>query len=87
MSFNVNEQQRTITERLITQVCGSDSVLAEPDLDLLEAGLLDSLALVELLVGLDDEFGLEISPTEVEREEVASVSKILNFVEASLGRA
>jgi D-alanine--poly(phosphoribitol) ligase subunit 2 len=83
----VNEQQRATTSALITQVCGSDAVLAEPDLDLLEAGLLDSLALVELLVGLDEEFGLEISPTEVEREEVSSVNKIMAFVEAGLSRS
>ena len=51
-----------------------------PDLDLVEAGLLDSLAFVELLVGLEPIVGEPIPPTEVDRSELSSITKILAFV-------
>ena len=47
------------------------------DLDLFEAGLLDSLGFTELLVDIEDTFGIVISPSEVEREEMATANKIL----------
>ncbi len=65
---------------LLTQVCGTDEILAERDLDLFDAGLLDSLAFTELLVGLSDDLGLDVAPTEVDRDEVSTVNQILLFV-------
>jgi D-alanine--poly(phosphoribitol) ligase subunit 2 len=77
------EQETKILD-LIVGLTGTDEVLAERDIDLFEAGLLDSLGFVELLVALDNEFDLAVSPTEVDRDEVATVNKLLAFVAARL---
>lgn len=66
--------------RLVADVCGTDEVLDEPDLDLFDAGLLDSLGVVELLVDLGGRLGVDISPTEVDREDFDTVHKIVAFV-------
>lgn len=66
--------------RLITELCGTDEVLAEPDLDLFEAGILDSMGFVELLFAFEEELGLTVPPTDVDRDELSSVNKILAFV-------
>ena len=55
----------TQVKDLIVTVTNTDEVLAEPDLDLFEAGLLDSLAVVELLVSVGDLLGTAFAPTEV----------------------
>ena len=57
---------------LIVQVCDTDEVLSDPDLDLFEAGLIDSMGFVELLFGLEQEFGLQVPPTEIERDDVSN---------------
>lgn len=77
------EQEKKILD-LVVSLTGTDEVLAERDIDLFEAGLLDSLAFVELLVALDNEFDLAVSPTEIDRDEVASVNKLIDFVAARL---
>ncbi len=69
---------------LISQVCDTDEVLADPDLDLFEAGLIDSMGFVELLFGLEQEFGIQVPPTEIERDDVSTVNKILAFVNEKL---
>lgn len=71
------------TERvnaLVTKVTRTDEVVSLPDLDLVDAGLLDSLAFVELLVGLEAIVGEPIPPTEVDRSELSTLTKILDFV-------
>ena len=62
---------------LIGEVCDDDAVRGERDLDLFEAGLLDSLAAIELLVGIEERFGVDIAPTAVERSEMNTPNKII----------
>lgn len=69
---------------LIVQVCDTDEVLSDPDLDLFEAGLIDSMGFVELLFGLEQEFSIQVPPTEIERDDVSTVTKILAFVNEKL---
>ena len=69
---------------LIVQVCDTDEVLSDPDLDLFEAGLIDSMGFVELLFGLEQEFAIQVPPTEIERDDVSTVTKILAFVNEKL---
>lgn len=70
--------------KVITQICDTDEVLTEPDLDLFEAGIIDSMGFVELLFALEEELGLVVPPTDVDRDEVSSVNKILEFVRERL---
>ena len=51
-----------------------------PETDLLQAGLMDSLTFVELLVHLEQEFGLTISIENLEVEHVRSLTRIADFV-------
>lgn len=65
---------------ILADICDDDAVREERDIDLFEAGLLDSLAGIEVLVAIEERFGVEIAPTEVERAEMNSVSKIIDRV-------
>ena len=51
------------------------------DTDLIDGGLLDSLALVELLFQIEREFGVEVSLDDFEIESFRSVALIADFVE------
>ena len=66
--------------KVITDLCGTDEVLDERDLDLFDAGIMDSMGFVELLFALEEELGLVVPPTDVDREEISTVNKILAFV-------
>ena len=48
---------------LLEDVSGDPSVRDHMDDDLFELGFLDSMAAIELLVGIEDEFGVSIAPT------------------------
>lgn len=50
------------------------------DTDLLDTGLVDSLAFVDLLVHLEKEFGIKISLADLEMDNFRCISKIAEFV-------
>ena len=61
----------------IADICGDDIVRDKRVIDLFEEGLLDSMAAIELLVAIEDDFGVSIAPTAVPRDEMNTVNKIV----------
>jgi methoxymalonate biosynthesis acyl carrier protein len=59
--------------------------VSSPAEDLLETGVLDSLAFVDLVMHLEQQFAIRISADELEPENFRSVAKIAGFVAAHNG--
>jgi len=70
----------------LESVARTDEVRRNPDVDLFELDLLDSLGVVELMVLLAERCGLELSPSEIDRELWSTPRGIVAFVEDRLGR-
>ena len=56
-----------------------------PDTDLLETGILDSFQFVELLVQLEQRFGLRIKIDDIELDDLRTLSRIARLVAANSG--
>jgi len=69
---------------LIEEVCDSSGIRDQRDTDLFKAGLLDSMGAIDLLVGIEDEFGVVIEPTQYDRDQMNTVDKIVARVEENL---
>ena len=69
---------------LIVDVTGEDEIGDYRDDDLFEEEMLDSLGAIELLVRIKEEFGVAIAPTELEREEMNTVNKVIARVQERL---
>ena len=74
-----NELESKVLD-MLEDICADDAVREERDVDLFDAGLLDSLAAIEVLVGIEENFGVEIAPTAVERKEMNTVNKIIDQI-------
>jgi len=57
-----------------------------PDLDLIDTGALDSIAFVELLVRLEDAFGVRVSLDDLDIDYFRSIRSIAAFVDLDLRR-
>ncbi len=66
-------------KKLLFEICEDDSVY-EDNIDLIESGLLDSYAFIELFSRLED-YGIVIQPTRIDRNMLRSVSGIEKLVE------
>ena len=77
------ELEAKVVELLI-DITGEEEIGDYRDDDLFEEDVLDSLGAIELLVRIKDEFGVGIAPTELEREEMNTVNKIIERIEERL---
>lgn len=65
--------------KILFEICGDEDV-CNPDFDLIESGLLDSLTFIELLSSLED-YGIVLYPTRIDRElfrTPKSIQKLVN---------
>jgi acyl carrier protein len=74
-----------IREMIVSQgaTSGLDDVLTD-DLPLFETQALDSLGMFELIVNLEQRFGIEIFDEEAVPENLGTVTAIARFVETKL---
>ena len=67
--------------QLLASVTETDEVHTNLELPLYESQLLDSIKTVELMIRIEEEFGLKISPAEFERESWETPRKIIADLE------
>ena len=77
----MNEQTRQIIEYIAREIVRGPDVQVSEDTPLVSSGLVDSLALVDILYKLENVTGLRISPGEVEAEEMNTVKLMLATAE------
>jgi D-alanine--poly(phosphoribitol) ligase subunit 2 len=73
----IGRVRQVFVEALTIQVPADDT-------DLVETGLLDSLALVELLFAIEQRFGVDLSLGELDIENFRSVERIAAFLATQL---
>lgn len=69
---------------MLEEICEDEVVREDLDINLKEEGLMDSLAFVEMLVRIEEIFGVSIAPTEVTYEEIDTPNKVIAYIENRL---
>lgn len=67
---------------IIENLTGYKELKENKDIDLLENEILDSLAFVELITVLEEEFDIEIQPTQVNPDTWRNVEKIIELIKS-----
>ena len=67
---------------ILYSVCDDERVY-EDGIDLLEE-VIDSMALIELMSILEDEFSIVVSPTEIPLDSLRTIDGITEFVEGKI---
>lgn len=69
---------------IIEQISNRSDLKNNPNIDLLDSDIIDSLTFIELITALEDEFDIEIQPTQVPADTWRSVDLITKLVEEKL---
>ena len=67
--------------KVLYEIC-EDKRVFEPGIDLVETGLLDSYAMIELFARLEEN-GVEIQPTRIDRQLLHTVKGIESLIEGA----
>jgi acyl carrier protein len=80
-------QESELRALVCKQFLGGDDAPIEADMDLLEAGICDSLGLVRLVAELERAVpGLKVLDQEVTRQNLGSIQAMGDFIRRKLGR-
>jgi D-alanine--poly(phosphoribitol) ligase subunit 2 len=74
----------TISDRVLDVLVGIseiEDIRNEPDVRLYDLQILDSMKTVSLIIAFASEFGVEISPAELDREDWATPRKIVSYMQ------
>jgi D-alanine--poly(phosphoribitol) ligase subunit 2 len=66
---------------ILEEVTGTDEIREDLDLDLFEAGLLDSLGIIEVLLKIEEVFNIKLQPTDLERKDMETANNLVAFLE------
>jgi D-alanine--poly(phosphoribitol) ligase subunit 2 len=69
---------------VLATVSEIEEVRHDEDMRLYDLQVLDSMKTVQLIVAFSQEFGVEISPAELEREQWATPRKIVAYMEGKV---
>jgi D-alanine--poly(phosphoribitol) ligase subunit 2 len=69
---------------VLARIADTEEVRSNPDLALFDLQILDSMKTVELIVALQSEIGVDISPAEFDRDAWATPAKMVEDVQKRL---
>ena len=67
-----------ITEKKLT---AEEALSINPDTDLIEKGMIDSMGILELLVFMEQEFSVDFENTSITAENMRSLSSMVEFLD------
>lgn len=70
---------------IIEDLTGYKDLKNNKEIDLLENEIIDSLAFIELISSLENEFNIEIQPTQVDPNTWRSINSIIDLVKSLQG--
>ncbi len=84
MAVDIGAEILTFIEDNLLFRSGRDAL--DPSESLLEAGLVDSIGVLELVAFLEKRFGIKVADAEIVPENLDSVRGVTAYVTAKLGR-
>lgn len=70
---------------IIAELCGAEPEEIEPGLDLFGEGLLDSFAAIQLVMSLEEAFGVTLDMASLPRERIATPEAVCALLREKLG--
>lgn len=65
---------------ILAEVAEDDIVKEQPDIEVFEEGIIDSMQTVGLLLGIQNQLGIEVSVMDFDRDEWATPNKIVDVL-------
>ncbi len=65
---------------IMENVCETDEVSEDPDMNLFEAGLMDSLSSISVLLEIENKLGIKLQITDIDKSDISSVNNFEAFL-------
>ena len=65
---------------IMEDVCETDEVKDDLDMNLFEAGLIDSLSVISIILAVEDKMNIKLQPTDFDKSDISSVNNFIAFL-------
>ncbi len=72
---------------IMEEICETDEIKEDLDLDLFDAGLIDSLSTINIILLLEEKLGVKLQPTDFEKNDITTVNNFIKFLEKRCSNA
>lgn len=62
-------------------VCETDEVREDLDLDLFDAGFIDSLSVINIILEIENKLKIRLQPTDFEKKDILTINNFKAFLE------
>ena len=70
----------SIAGEILKTVCESDEILKNLDMDLFETNYLDSFAILDIVVEIEERFNIKVKANSINKSKVRSVNEFTKFL-------
>lgn len=70
-----------IAREILEEICETDEIFEDCDMDLVEEGFIDSFAVINIIILIENKMGIRLQTADVSKEEISSVNKLVAFLE------
>ena len=72
---------------IMEEICETDEIKEDLDLDLFDAGLIDSLSTINIILLLEEKLCVRLQPTDFEKNDITTVNNFIKFLEKRCSNA
>lgn len=66
---------------IMEKICETDEIREDLDMDLFEAGFIDSLSVISIILEIENRLGIRLQPTDFEKSDISTVNHLKAFLE------
>ena len=70
-----------IAREILETTCETDEIFEDCDMDLVEEGFIDSFALLNVIIEIENRTGVKLQVSDIKKDEISSVNKLIQFLE------
>ena len=78
---------KNLALEIMEEICETDEIKEDLDLDLFDAGLIDSLSTINIILLLEEKLGIRLQPTDFEKNDITTVNNFIKFLEKRCSNA
>lgn len=71
---------KKVALEIMSEVCETNELADDLDLDLVEAGLIDSLSTINIILLIEEKLGTNLQPTDFQKSDITTVNHFIAFL-------
>ena len=69
-----------IARDILLDTCETDEIFEDYDLDLIDAGFLDSFALLNIIVKIEEIMKIRLQPSDINKDNIRTINSFIEFL-------